>query len=99
MAATTSASSTVVDVDSIQRTVCEGRDLLFTTQAMDHLVRLERDIDERAIYLPLVLLVNIIGPHMVNGARVTGLGLRMNYYENLLQLTLVSDSSTGQVSL
>ena len=80
MADTTSASSTVVDVDSIQRTVCEGRDLLFTVHGMDHLERVERGKSDRALYWPLVLLVNIIGPHMVKGACVTGLGLRMNYF-------------------
>lgn len=67
VAATTSASK-VVEVSSIQRTTCEGRDLLFTVQAMDHLFRVDREHATHAVYWPLVFLNIMIGPYVVNGA-------------------------------
>ena len=64
----TASASTVVDAGSIVHTVCEGCELLFTTQALDHLVRVDRFIATHAIYWPLVLLNVIIGPYLINGA-------------------------------
>lgn len=64
----TASASTVVDAGSIERTVCEGCELLFTTQGLDHLVRVNRRYGTHAFYWPLVFFNVIIGPYLVNGA-------------------------------
>jgi hypothetical protein len=66
--AATAGASNVVDAGSIEHTVCEGCELLFTTQALDHLVRVDRQHATHAVYWPLVLLNVIIGPYIFNGA-------------------------------
>ena len=64
----TASASTVVDAGSIERTVCEGFDLLFTTQGLDHLVRVDRRDATHAVYWPHVFLNHMIGPYLNNGA-------------------------------
>ena len=67
-AATPFVDGGVADAACIERTVCEDRDLLITTQSMDYWLRCVRDCATHAVYWPLALLPFVVGPHIINGA-------------------------------
>jgi hypothetical protein len=60
----------LADANCIERTTCEGRVLLLTTEAMDFWLRVDRDSATHAVYWPAALLPIIIGPFIFNGVQL-----------------------------
>jgi hypothetical protein len=63
----------VADALAVERTTCEDRELLITTEGMDFWLKVCRNEATHALFWPGALMINIIGPHMYNvviGARL-----------------------------
>jgi hypothetical protein len=60
----------LANADAVEWTVCEGRGLLITTEAMDFWLRTDRRSATHAVYWPAAVLLIIIGPHISNGAQL-----------------------------
>ena len=60
----------VADALAVERTTCEGKVLLISTEGMDFWLKVCRKEATHAIFWPGAFLINIIGPHMFNGEQL-----------------------------